>query len=387
MNPTASTILSASVSTSDFLLRNLWWLLPAAIVVVGLLVFGLKDLLRFSVARTWAISSVCFAESIRKRTLWVTPLAIVGVIIVSQFQKPVDELDAIRQTTKFCLFATGMLVTLTAILLACTNLPKEIENRVIFTIVTKPTTRLEIVLGKVLGFARVSGAILLIMGLFTFGYLHLRAYGMQREIRQRLADGKVEEAIRPTFEHYATAGLLNAKEYYTASDLGFFSRVPELNSPMRWTSAAASQMVLIPLEIPTALLPESPEDAQASGASIQVLVDMKAEKTCGETKTEDAQATTKPRSKSRIFRAKSPAPAPGATPPDRPRSSRGLRPRLFLDRQHARASITAGRSAVARRQADHGRNSVQVLPDPAEAGRRGTTGPSADSASRRDAGI
>ncbi len=124
-------------------------------MVVGLFVIGLKDVLRLSVARIWAVSNVSFTEAIRKRVLWVTPLAIVGVILVSQFQKPVDELDAIRQTTKFCLFATGMLVTLTAILLACTNLPKEIENRVIFTIVTKPTTRLEIVLGKVLGFARV----------------------------------------------------------------------------------------------------------------------------------------------------------------------------------------------------------------------------------------
>ena len=44
----------------------------------------------------------------------------------------------------------------------------------IFTVVTKPTTRLEIVLGKVVGFAGVSAAILVIMGVFTFGYLEVR---------------------------------------------------------------------------------------------------------------------------------------------------------------------------------------------------------------------
>ena len=87
----------------------------------------------------------------------------VGAVIVTQLQKPIDAQDAVRQTVKFCLFATGLVVTVTAIILASTNLPKEIENRVIYTIVTKPTTRLEIVVGKVLGFARVSAAILLII--------------------------------------------------------------------------------------------------------------------------------------------------------------------------------------------------------------------------------
>src|SRR5207249_10186075 len=131
--------------------------------------------------RIWAVSSVCFAESYRRRILLITPLAIIGVIIVAQLQQPFDEQDAVFQTIKFSLFATGLLITVTAIILACTNLPREIENRVIYTVVTKPTTRLEIVLGKILGFARVSALILLIMGLFTFGYLHWRAWRFEQD--------------------------------------------------------------------------------------------------------------------------------------------------------------------------------------------------------------
>src|SRR5207244_13489152 len=63
-------------------------------------------------------------------------------LIVAQLQQPLDEQDAIFQTIKFCLFATGLLLSVTAIILACTNLPREIDNRVIYTIVTKPATRL-----------------------------------------------------------------------------------------------------------------------------------------------------------------------------------------------------------------------------------------------------
>jgi hypothetical protein len=156
------------------LLGQLGWVL-LGLIVVAFLVFGLRDVGRLSWARISAISSVSFAESIRRRVLWITPLAIVGAVVVSQLQNAVDPQDAIRQTTKVCLFASGLVVVLVGIILASTNLQKEIDTRVIYTIVTKPTTRLEIVLGKVWGFAKVSAAILLIMGLFTYAYLQLRA--------------------------------------------------------------------------------------------------------------------------------------------------------------------------------------------------------------------
>ena len=146
----------------EFVHQHLHWFAFGAIILIGLIIFGMRDLLRFSWTRVWAISGVCFDESIRRRVLWITPLAILGVIVVSQLQKPFDEQDAIRQTIKFCLFATGLIVAITTVILACTNLPREIDNRVIYTVVTKPTTRLEIVLGKVMGFALVSGMILVI---------------------------------------------------------------------------------------------------------------------------------------------------------------------------------------------------------------------------------
>ncbi len=268
----------------------------AIVALLVAVVFGLwKDLPRFSITRTWAVSNVSFTEAIRKRVLWVTPLAIVAVIVVSQFQKPVDELDAIRQTTKFCLFATGMLVTLTAILLACTNLPKEIENRVIFTIVTKPTTRLEIIMGKVIGFARVSAAILLIMGVFTYSYLHLRSWTMQREIKQRLAnDDGVEPGIRPTLEYYADGGLLSAKQFFTPVDLNFYSRIPQSDDAVKWTSGASEQSIAVPFEIPSDMLPADPEEAkQHPPLRLGFLIEVRR---TSESATEDATAvpTTTP---------------------------------------------------------------------------------------------
>src|SRR4051812_3256234 len=232
-----------------FVSQYLPWLIAGLIVLFGLFVYGIRDLSRFSLKRTWAISSVSFAESIRRRVLWITPLAILGVIVVSQLQHPLDEQDAIRQTTKFCLFASGLLVTITGVILACTNLPREIESRVVYTVVTKPTTRLEIVVGKVMGFARVSAAILIIMGVFSFAYLEIRATMLRNFIAQRLETNDVGMS-RPTMEHYKQAGLLGARSYDAPDDFQIYSRLPAAGDDRRYMFGGSEGQYFVPFLIP-----------------------------------------------------------------------------------------------------------------------------------------
>jgi ABC-type transport system involved in multi-copper enzyme maturation permease subunit len=232
---------------ADFEISNFAGAILGLIIVVGgLLIYGFRDLLRFSITRAWAISSVCWSESIRRKVLWITPLAIIGVIIVAQLQRPSDEQDAIRQTIKFCLFATGLLIVITTIILAATNLPMEIDNRVIYTVVTKPTTRLEIVVGKVIGFARVSGAILIIMGLFTAGYLHLRASFLRDDIRQRLDAGLVNPTDLASYQHYKDVGLLNAKTLEAPQRMEMYARPPQHDSKVRWFSGSSEGEIVVP---------------------------------------------------------------------------------------------------------------------------------------------
>jgi Na+/H+ antiporter NhaC len=102
-----ATLAQAAVETN-------WkpYLVPivAAVIVAAVLAVGWRDVTRFRLRRVRAIAGVCFAESIRRRVLWVIPLAIVGVVAVSQLTRPLDALDAVRQTTKYCIFATGLIV-------------------------------------------------------------------------------------------------------------------------------------------------------------------------------------------------------------------------------------------------------------------------------------
>ena len=210
----------------DWILHNLSFVVPAVVVLVGLGVYGLRDLLVLSPRRIWAISDVCFRDAIRRRVLWVTPLAMLGVIIISLLQKPVDQPDAIRQTIKFCFFASALVVTIIALITAATNLPREIESRVIYTIVTKPVTRLDIVLGKIVGFARVSAAMLLIMGIFTLGYLQLRAWYLGRQIAQTLESPQVSSAQREWLEHFQQQGLLFSQTIHRSNGLSQYATDP-----------------------------------------------------------------------------------------------------------------------------------------------------------------
>src|SRR4051794_8611280 len=81
----------------------------AAVIVLAIATLGIQDVGRFSFRRVRAIAGVSFVEAIRRRVLYVTPLAILGVIAISQLTRPFDEQDAIRQTTRYCLFAAGMI--------------------------------------------------------------------------------------------------------------------------------------------------------------------------------------------------------------------------------------------------------------------------------------
>lgn len=232
----------------DWITDNLRWLL-GGIIVLGAIVYGLGDLMRFRWRRVWAISSVSFAESIRRRVLWVTPLAMLGVIAVTQLSRPDDEMDVVRQVLKFSLFATGLLISMVMLIVAATNLPKEIETRVIYTVVSKPTTRLEIVLGKILGFARVSAALLAVMGLFTWGYAGIVSMRIQQRIGTVLADQGISTPLRSTFERYRDSGLLAAKILAGPRGLEILSRDLAQTPGRKWVYGSSEQELLVPFDL------------------------------------------------------------------------------------------------------------------------------------------
>ena len=265
--PNAPAMLAALPA---FITGHVDWAVAAVVVVLGLCVYGLPDLLRTRLGRIWAISGVCFRDAIRRRVLWITPLAMLGILAVGQFQRPVDQQDAIRLTIKVCLFTTGLVVTIIALITAATNLPREIENRVIFTIVTKPVTRLEIVLGKVVGFARVSAAMLLVMGAFSLVYLHAKAFWLGKEMDAVLQDPRTDPTQRIWLTHFQEQGLLQSRSVALADSLMQYARPPQAGETGGWIMGQAQDaLVRVPLERNALVSKAAPE---APGGSTGLLV-------------------------------------------------------------------------------------------------------------------
>ena len=223
--------------------------LALAVVIVGVgLLVGLRDVLRLSATRIFAVAAVAFRESVRRKVLWVTPLAMLGVLGISQFVRSADLADDLRQITKYCYFASGLTVVLMAVILSCTNLPRDIDSKVIFTVVTKPATRLELILGKIAGFAATSAAVLGLMGLFTVGYLGTRAFMAQRVIAAELETGRADPSRRAALEHYQSIGLLTARGLVGSDDLQFYAELPEEDEAIRVMYGGVQNMIA-PFEV------------------------------------------------------------------------------------------------------------------------------------------
>jgi ABC-type transport system involved in multi-copper enzyme maturation permease subunit len=255
-------------------LGPLWAVYIAAglIVVLGLFVYGLADLKRFSLTRAWAIGKVCTRDAIRRRVLWITPVAFLGVVVVSQLQRPVDAQDTIRQTIQASIFVTTLVVALTALILASTNLPREIENKVIFTVVTKPTTRLEIVVGKIIGFAKVSALILAILGGLNFAYLEYRAFALRQSDQELTLSAT---SLDPSKQLLSSRSLSRAREIQFGTAPSVLAKLGNLDAGRRWMIGAYQEM-LVPYELSLADVTANNSGKPEDALEMQVAIDFDA---------------------------------------------------------------------------------------------------------------
>ncbi len=117
--------------------------------------------------RIWAIAVLCMKEGLRNR-LFVAFLVILVPLMfpLNWFIHPKPE-DELREAVKWLAPITAAPLVLLAVLLTAYALPNDVKNQNIYTIVTKPVERFEIVLGRYLGYLVLLTGVVLIVGLFT----------------------------------------------------------------------------------------------------------------------------------------------------------------------------------------------------------------------------
>jgi Cu-processing system permease protein len=119
----------------------------------------------------WTVATTTFQEAIRRK--WMTALLGFAVVMlaVSTFftwMQPGEEQKFLRD---YGIGFTVIMTLIAAIFLGVALIPPEIERRTIFTILSKPVTRLEFLIGKFVGLM-----ITLMMNLVVMAVIFLLAY-------------------------------------------------------------------------------------------------------------------------------------------------------------------------------------------------------------------
>lgn len=153
-SPAGDSRTADSLSVFDFL----------GFVLVGTLIY-------LTTPVAWTIAATTFQEAIRRK--WMTYLlgfAIVMMAVSTFFtwMQPGEEQKFLRD---YGLGFTAIMTLIAAIFLGVALIPPEIERRTIFTILSKPVTRLEFLLGKYIGLM-----LTLLLNLAVMSVIFLLAY-------------------------------------------------------------------------------------------------------------------------------------------------------------------------------------------------------------------
>ncbi|MFZ4599891.1 MAG: hypothetical protein ACOYNN_14705, partial [Terrimicrobiaceae bacterium] len=161
-----------------------------------------------SLRGTWAIGWNTFTELVRMKVFYFLLIFALLIIGNSAFVAKFSFQEQFQMLKDISLGAMAVFTSLLAILATANFLPKDMEDRTIYTILAKPVPRFSYLLGKLLGILLLLGlSILLMTGLFL-AVLWLREHWVLSETRAQLEGAPAEEVALALRE--VTAATFNA---------------------------------------------------------------------------------------------------------------------------------------------------------------------------------
>lgn len=132
----------------------------------GELSAGVSDIISLSPRRVWAIARLTFIEAYRRKALAVFVVFALLFMFAGWFMGGTNEEitpDQVKVYVSFVLRAISWLTLPMILVLSSFGIPEDIRLRSLHTVVTKPARRLEIVIGRVVGFSLIGTLVLSVM--------------------------------------------------------------------------------------------------------------------------------------------------------------------------------------------------------------------------------
>ena len=124
--------------------------------------------------RVSTIAGLTLKEAVRRKALWIFAIFALLFMFAGWFLSGeiAGTSDVAKPYITFVLTVINGLSLPLAILLACWGLPQDIKDRSLHTVVTKPVRRVEIVMGRMLGYSLVT---IIVVGIMSaIGYLWIK---------------------------------------------------------------------------------------------------------------------------------------------------------------------------------------------------------------------
>jgi hypothetical protein len=160
----------------------------------------------FSPARIWTLATATVTQLLRMRILFFL-LAFSALVVAAGFAFPVlnpeQQLKLLKDVSFGALQVFSLVIAIVATALL---LPRDMEDRTLYTILSKPVPRHEYLLGKLLGVLLLIGGGLLLMDLAFSAVLWLREKLLLAQIIHAL-EAKTPEAVAQLEEIVSRHGL------------------------------------------------------------------------------------------------------------------------------------------------------------------------------------
>ena len=166
----------------------------------------------FSPARIWAISSNTLLELVRLKVFYFMLLFALLIIGSSTFMVQFTFQEQFQVLKDVSLGAMSIFTWLLAVLATAMLLPKDIEDRTLYTILAKPVPRFEYLIGKLLGVLLLLFVAISLMSVVFVVVLYAREQVVIAEATQRTNPAELGDAIRQiksaTFNSNLLPGIL-----------------------------------------------------------------------------------------------------------------------------------------------------------------------------------
>ncbi|HEY2103398.1 MAG TPA: ABC transporter permease subunit [Chthoniobacterales bacterium] len=140
-----------------------------------------------SLRRIRAIASTTLLELTRLRVFYVLILFALVLIISSTFLARISFQQEFQVTKDISLGAINFFLSLLAIVATAQLLPRDMEDRVVYSVLAKPVSRFDYVIGKFFGVIALLIISLVAMSLLCFIVLHFRAEAALHDANQQMS--------------------------------------------------------------------------------------------------------------------------------------------------------------------------------------------------------